>query len=164
MVSLANGLRDWHEFYNLIGSAAATLIGLMFVAASIGAGVFTREDQAGIRSFLSPTVVHFSAVLTLCLVGSIPNPSWSVLGGLTIVIGLAGLAYSGWVLRRMIKHGIAATIDVVDRLWYAFLPIIAYSLLALCGISFFRRTDGHLEYSRSHSCCCCSSASATRGI
>jgi hypothetical protein len=45
----------------------------MFVAASIGAGVFTREHQAGIRSFLSPTVVHFSAVLIICLLAIIPT-------------------------------------------------------------------------------------------
>jgi hypothetical protein len=29
-------LKDWHEFYLLVGTAAATLIGLLFVAASIG--------------------------------------------------------------------------------------------------------------------------------
>jgi hypothetical protein len=32
-------LRDWHDSYVLMGTATATLIGLMFVAASIGAGL-----------------------------------------------------------------------------------------------------------------------------
>jgi hypothetical protein len=31
--SLAELLRGWHDFYILIGTASATLVGLMFVAA-----------------------------------------------------------------------------------------------------------------------------------
>jgi len=65
MTALGENLRQWHDFFSLSGAAAATLVGLMFVAASLGAGVFTNEHQIGIRSFLSPTVVHFSAVLLL---------------------------------------------------------------------------------------------------
>jgi hypothetical protein len=38
-------LRDWHDFYVLMGTMAATLVGLMFVAASIGAGLFTDEHK-----------------------------------------------------------------------------------------------------------------------
>ena len=30
---LIDALRDWHDFYVLIGTASATLVGLMFVAA-----------------------------------------------------------------------------------------------------------------------------------
>jgi hypothetical protein len=39
-------LRDWHDFYVLMGTATATLIGLMFVAVSIGAGLL----QTNIRT------------------------------------------------------------------------------------------------------------------
>jgi hypothetical protein len=53
----------WHDFYVLVGTASATLVGLMFVAASIGAQVFTEQNREGMRAFISPTVVHFSAVL-----------------------------------------------------------------------------------------------------
>src|SRR6267378_1300287 len=119
---LLESLRQWRDFYALIGTASATLVALMFVAASIGAGVFTREHQAGIRSFLSPTVVHFSTVLIICLLATIPTETWSVLGVLLTCAGVIGLAYSGWIWRRMMKHGIIASIDVVDRLWYALLP------------------------------------------
>ena len=33
----------------------------MFVAASLGSGVFTQERQVGMRTFLSPTVVAFAS-------------------------------------------------------------------------------------------------------
>jgi hypothetical protein len=42
----------------------------MFVAASVGAGVFTEERQVGLRTFLSPTVVAFSLVLAASLSAS----------------------------------------------------------------------------------------------
>lgn len=140
MGSLADSLSSWHNFYSLIGSAAATLIGLMFVAASIGAGLFTREHQIGVRSFLSPTVVHFSAVLAICLLASIPDPQWLTLGSMTIVIGIAGLTYSVYVLSRMIKYGMG-TIDFADRLWYTLLPIVSYLCLMLAGIGFVRHVN-----------------------
>ena len=44
--SFAELVEDWHDFDVLVGTAAATLVGLMFVAASIGASVFTEKDPA----------------------------------------------------------------------------------------------------------------------
>ena len=66
--SLADLLDAWHDFDLLIGTAAATLVGLMFVAASIGASVFLEKDRAAMKAFISPTVVHFSAVLVVAAV------------------------------------------------------------------------------------------------
>src|SRR5271169_2563046 len=103
---LTEALRNWHNFYALIGTAAATLVGLMFIAASIGAGVFTRAHQAGIRSLLSPTVAHFSAVLLICLLASAPTETWLSLGIFLTCAGLIGLVYSAWIWRGMAKHGI----------------------------------------------------------
>jgi hypothetical protein len=131
---LVETLKQWHDFYALIGTASATLVGLIFVAASIGAGVFTREHQVGIRSFLSPTVVHFSSVLVVCLLATVPTENWSVLGMFLTMVGLLGLSYSGWIWHRMTKHGLNASIDVADRLWYVFWPIAGYSLVAISGV------------------------------
>ncbi len=39
-------LADWHEFYGLLGTAAAALLSLLFVVASIGASVLTPETPA----------------------------------------------------------------------------------------------------------------------
>jgi hypothetical protein len=142
---LLESLRQWRDFYGLIGTASATLVALMFVAASIGAGVFTREHQAGIRSFLSPTVVHFSAVLIICLLATIPTETWASLGVLLTSAGVIGLTYSGWIWRRMMKHGIIATIDVADRLWYALLPAATYLLVIVAGVSLWRQSEVSLN-------------------
>ena len=133
-MSLLDILSKWHDFYELIGAAAATLVGLMFVTASIGAGVFTREQKAAMQSFVSPTVVHFSAVLMTCIVAVAPTETWTSLGGLFIGGGVLGLGYGGWIVRRMITRGFLSTIDASDRMWYAMLPIAGYIMVVAAGV------------------------------
>ena len=133
-------LSSWHEFFSLIGSAAATLVGLMFVAASVGTGVFNLERQVGLRIFLSPTVVAFSVVLASSLIGILPAAEWLLPGlmpGLMLgFVGLLGLLYSARIWRRMVREGLARAIDLEDRLWYAVVPAAAYALLAVAGLCF----------------------------
>ena len=40
-----NMLAPWHEFYALLGTAAAALVALLFVAVSIGASVSRRRPR-----------------------------------------------------------------------------------------------------------------------
>ena len=131
-----NPLAPWHDFFTLIGSAAATLVGLMFVAASVGSGVFTTERQAGMRTFLSPTVVAFTVVLAASLVGVLPPAALNVPGLLLAAIGVSGALYSALVWRRMVREGIAKHIDLEDRIWYALVPALAYAILTIAGTAF----------------------------
>ena len=103
-------LHAWHDFYVLIGTAAATLIGLMFVAASIAASYMTEQHQAGIQSFYTPTVVHFATVLITCVVLVAPLGA-TPLGVLLLAIGAAGLSYASFVWVRMGRGGFTANID-----------------------------------------------------
>jgi len=41
----------------------------------------------------------------------------------------------------MMRHGIIATIDFVDRLWYALLPIATYLLVIVAGVSLWRQSE-----------------------
>ena len=52
----AEALKDWHDFYVLVGTAAATLLALLFVAVSLGAGYLTEERQSATRTFMSPVI------------------------------------------------------------------------------------------------------------
>jgi hypothetical protein len=129
---LIDALRDWHDFYVLIGTASATLVGLMFVAASIGATYFHVEREAGLRAFLTPTVLHFAAVLITCLVIIAPSHSNLSLGIALAAGSLLGLGYSlrVWVMvrRRNFK------IDREDQLWYL---ITSYLIMAAAAVFAF---------------------------
>ena len=130
-MSLSELLHEWHDFYVLLGTAAATLVGLMFVAASIGATVFNEKHRAALEAFITPTVVHFAAALFACLVITIPEHRWESLAALLGVGGLAGLIYSGRVLVQLIiRHRF--DVDMVDRMYYAVIPLMGY-LLALAA-------------------------------
>jgi hypothetical protein len=128
--SWADLVHAWHDFYLLVGTASATLVGLMFVAASIGAQVFTEKNRAGLRAFFSPTVVHFSAVLFVCILAAIPSHTPLTLAALLAMVGLAGLIYSARVWIALFVRR-SFDVDVVDRLFYALIPVVGYLLLLL---------------------------------
>jgi len=131
--------RDWHDFYVLAGTASATLAGLMFVAASIGSSIFSEEQRAATNAFLTPTVMHFAAVLLASLVVTIPAQSWIALGGLLGGGALAGATYSGRLtVQLIIRHGF--NVDLTDRLFYAVMPFLGYLIALVSAVLLFMRS------------------------
>ncbi len=144
-MDLGDLLHVWHDFYLLIGTASATLIGLMFVAASIASSYMSEQSKAGLQAFFSPTVVHFAAVLIICVVLSAPLRTWAVLGGLVLAIGAVGVGYSSTVWVRMGRGGFTAKIDLADRFWYALSPVAGHLLVVAAGIVALLRHELSLE-------------------
>jgi len=131
--SLAELLHDWHDFYILIGTASATLVGLMFVAASIGTSFFNEDHRSAMEAFITPTVVHFAGILFMCLLVTIPTHSWRSLGGLLGLGGLAGSVYCGRILVAIIiRHRFK--VDVIDRLFYSLVPLLGYLLVIVAAV------------------------------
>src|SRR5258708_8210171 len=135
---------NWHDFDLLIGTAAATLVGLMFVAASIGARVFLEKDRAAMKAFMGPTVVHSSAVVVVDMVSLIPSHDWPALAGLLALVGIPGAVYSAnlW-LQLFVRRRF--NIDIVDRLFYALIPVLGYLLLLLAAFVLFRQSRAGLD-------------------
>jgi hypothetical protein len=137
--SPAELLHDWHDFYVLVGTASATLVGLMFVTASIGSSFFNEEHRAPMKAFITPTVVHFAAVLFICLLTTIPTHSWRTLAALLGAGGLAGLIYCGSLLFTIIiRHRFK--VDLSDRLFYALVPFLGYLLALVAAAMLFMRS------------------------
>jgi hypothetical protein len=134
MPSARDSLIHWHEFYLLLGTAAGTLVGLLFVAATVASGVFSADRQAPLRVFLSASVVHFGSVLVVSLLILVPLANWMLLGVMVTACGLMGLAYYGLALRDAVRDGLFANIDLEDRVWYAAMPVIAYLAETVAGL------------------------------
>ncbi len=100
----------------------------MFVAASIAATAMGERYRPGVEAFITPTVAHFSAVLFLCLLVMAPTHTRTLLGVVTLAGGAIGLGYCARV--RVHMHRLSASIDLVDRLWYAVIPALGYLPLA----------------------------------
>ncbi len=123
-------LTSWQNFYMMVGTAAATLTGLMFIAMSLVAGSGRNPStlDAGIDAFHTPIVVHFGAVL---LAAGILSAPWQAVSSLQHVLGLLALSlviYMVIVLLRMRRIPEFQT-PWKDWLWYMVFPLAAYIVL-----------------------------------
>ena len=128
-------LSSWQNFYMIIGTAAATLTGLMFVATTLFAGLNTHVEtaNAGISTFNTPTVVQFCAVLLLAGVFSAPWQTFSIISLLLGLLSLGMVLYQIIIMRRMwqMPH-YQSTLE--DWVWYIVLPLFAIILLLVAAI------------------------------
>lgn len=129
-------LAPWSNFYILIGSAAASLTGLMFVVITLVMGTERRRNaEDGISTFSTPTVVHFAAALLLAAIMSAP---WQRLVHPAIVLGLVGIcgiAYVSHLIYRTKKITVYDP-DTEDWIWFSILPLVAYATI-FAGAIFF---------------------------
>src|SRR4030081_1423688 len=93
----------WDDFFILLGTACATLVGLMFIAVSIGASIFKEENRPALEIFLGPTVVHFTSVPVFSILAIVPSHGWLSLAGLAPLIGFAGFLFSARIWFRLTR-------------------------------------------------------------
>jgi hypothetical protein len=142
--SAAELFHTWHDFYVLVGTASATLVGLMFVAATLGSSVFSERHRVALQAFISPTVVNFAAALFICIGVMIPSQTWLSLGVLLAGGGVAGLVYAGRVWVQMFVRR-SFQVDMVDRMFYATVPLVGYLLVLAAGILLLLRARWSAE-------------------
>lgn len=132
----------WHDFYALVGTASATLVGLMFIAVSLGSGRWTTRERpvltASFGVFLSPTFIHFVYVLVTAIVLLVPTITAAVLGGLLVLVGLGSLGHIARNLPFMHSRYRQRAIDRSDIVWYSLMPSIGYILYVDAGIGLLR--------------------------
>ena len=123
-------LATWQNFYVIIGSAAATLTGLMFVVITLIAGVRVRVSIPGdgIAVFSTPNVVHFCAALLIAAILSAP---WQALWNASLLLGLLGLGGVTYVIivARRARRQTAYQPVLEDWLWHTVLPLLVAALL-----------------------------------
>jgi hypothetical protein len=128
-------LSNWQNFYMLIGTAAATLTGLMFVATTLIAGIETHLPtlNAGVSAFHTPTVVHFGAVLLIAGILSAPWQAFSSVGFVLGLVSLGMVIYLIIVMQRMRQVPHYQT-PLKDWLWYMIFPLTAYVVLVVAAL------------------------------
>jgi hypothetical protein len=136
MDPFALAIEGWHDFYIMAGTAAATLVGLLFVSLSLNADAITSAANADMRVLAAQTFTSFMSVVMLAVIFLIPH---QVPPGL----GLPMLGVSGWGLyetisrflstrrarRRSLGHGALAGRFAVPMACYLTLMIIAVTVL-----------------------------------
>jgi hypothetical protein len=136
MDTFAQAVEGWHDFYLMIGTAAATLVGLLFVSLSLNVDAITRKENADLRVLAAQTFTSFLNAVMLAVLFLIPHQE-------PLGLGLPLLGISGYGLyetvgrflktRRARLHtwgsGGVARRFVAPTLCFVALTIIAVSVL-----------------------------------
>ena len=91
-------MQAWSSFYAVIGTAAATLLGLLFVATSMNAFVALTTGPHGSRRLTEQAFENYLAVLMVSLLALYPDLQLILLGR---IILLATATWTAWVLVRL---------------------------------------------------------------
>jgi hypothetical protein len=118
----------WDNFYIMIGSSAAGLMGLTFVVIALAADA-QRVSDRGLRAFITPTIGYFGTVLAFAAFLTVPRQSlWSLSLGFGAV-GLSGLIYTTITAASMRKIGSAYVPVREDWIWHVIAPIVVYAII-----------------------------------
>lgn len=129
---------DWQDFYLLIGSAGAALIGLVFVVVTLTNRMERSQARRGAALYMTPLVFSLAAVTVLSGVAMAPGLSARVVGALVGAVALWGLCHSiyvGWGIRT--NRG-PVTPHWQDFWAYGFAPGVVYLVLLSVGVAFWR--------------------------
>ena len=132
-------LERWHEFFVLVGTAGATLVALLFVAISLGAGFLTDKRANATRAFFSPVVVHFTAVFFISAVGLFPAHKPIVFAALVGGCAGIGAAISLFTTVQLLRN--SWTKYLQDHLAYGPLPLISYAALLVAAAMIFNEHE-----------------------
>ena len=122
----------WDNFNMLVGTAAGTLIGLLFIAMTLTAGFERSQALRGAALYMTPTMVHFAVVLTAAAAAVAPRlPAVWV----AAVLALGALAGLGNGIRSWVGilglHREQTTPPHWTDLWcYAVAPAAIYLVFA----------------------------------
>jgi hypothetical protein len=139
----SGALKEWHEFYVLVGTAGATLLALLFVAVSLGAGYLTQERQAATRTFMSPVVIHFTSVFFLSAVALFPWRHGDIFAALVCATALVGASVSTYITVQVVRTDLTNYLE--DYLAYGLVPGLGYLALIAAGISIYLEKDFGLD-------------------
>ena len=124
----------WGEFYLLAGSAAAVLIGLIFVVISLMQDRSRSTVLSGARLYMGPIVLGISFVLVLSAAALTPH-----IDRLTLAVISAGVALWGLARALMSSFGIHRLKGVhwTDFWFYGVIPSVLYLALAAVALAYW---------------------------
>lgn len=135
----------WGEFYLLAGSAAAVLIGLIFVVVTLMQDRSRSSVLAGSKLYMGPIVLQVSFVLALSAAALLPEMTTDEFAVLVTAVALWGFGrgiYSIIGISRLRSSDDAP--HWTDVWFYGFIPTLLFVLLAGVALAFW----SSLEWSK----------------
>lgn len=134
-------MEKWDVFATVVGAAAASLVGLLFVAVSIRIGVIAKSQE--LRNRAEQTLALFVTVLFISILLAIPDQTQRVLGvelvALALISGLGHLALDRLArvdpdTRDAGAHAIALLLDAISPNAITSVLLLVAGLLLVFGV------------------------------
>jgi hypothetical protein len=139
----AEALEGWREFYLLVGTAGATLLALLFVAATLGAGFLTEERQLATRTFMSPVMIHFTSIFFLSAVAMVPHHNATFFAAIIGVTALFGVTVATYITVQVLRTDMTRYWQ--DYFAYGLWPVVAYLALLGAAVLIYLRIEVGLD-------------------
>lgn len=115
----------WSDYFLMVGSSAAALIGLMFIVVTLTAGRDRHEVEYGKHLYTSPIVWHLGVVLLLSGGAIAPTVTPGVYGWVTAALALFGIATGIRNAIGIVRSAVSPA-TTFDSIWYGIVPGGAY--------------------------------------
>jgi len=103
--AFSQALDDWTAFYALMGGAAATLLGLLFVAVSVRLNIFHQREVADVRDFAAFTFGTFLVAIAVAGFAIAPHAHRFTLALSLLLVSLAAfVAIAGIATKAALEH------------------------------------------------------------
>jgi modulator of FtsH protease len=136
----------WHDFYLLVGGAAATLVGLLFVAITLNIPRLRGAESRDAFRLAERSFGNFLILIVLSLGMLIPTPSSFGLGAWLVVIAIAALARTAASVLRDVKRKAWRGRRRVDAIGTALVPALTYASLLAGGLGVLHDDAAALYY------------------
>jgi hypothetical protein len=136
--------QGWDSFYLLIGSAAAALVGLLFVVATLTTNVEQASASAGANLYMTPVVFHFAMVLVLSALALAPGVTAGAAGPTVGAAALVGLVYMATVAigQHRRRREASEPPHWSDFWWYGAAPLAIYLALGCAAAALWADAHG----------------------
>ncbi len=108
-VTFEQALGEWTAFYALMGGAAATLLGLLFVAVSVRLNIFHQRQVVDVRDFAAFTFGTFLVAIAVAGLALAPHTHRFTLALSLLLVGIAAFFAIMWIARLWIRLNAPAT-------------------------------------------------------
>ena len=131
----ARMFEGWSEYFFMIGSSAAALIGLMFVVVTLTAGHASEQVERGKHLYTSPIVWHLAVVLVLSGGAIAPAVTPRLYGEASGALALLGIAIGARSAVGIMRSPGAPDAVGFDMFWYGVAPLLLYIGLGVVAVA-----------------------------
>ena len=131
--AFTTAVAGWHDFYMLVGGAAAKLVGLLFVAVSLHLDLIMGPQRLALRPLAAQTFTSFVFLIALALNFLIPQQSPLGLSAPLFLTTLAGIVSTVSQL-RLAAPPAASVAGLFGRPMRGWIPGVCYLAIMIASL------------------------------